>query len=70
MDAKQIILDCLKQNKTGKMEIHVLHDKCVKADYMMEYEFRGTLLSMLCSYELGLTPSRKIYVLDHERDIL
>jgi len=62
MDAEQIVLDCLKQNKTGKMEIHVLHDKCVKVDPMMEYEFRYTVLRMLCAYELGLTPTRKIYV--------
>ena len=70
MDAQQIILDSLQENKTGKMEIHVLKDRCVKKDNMMEYEFRYWIANMLASGKLGLTPSRKIYVLDDERDIL
>ena len=70
MDAKQIIFDSLKENKTGKMDIGILKKKCVKKNYLMEHEFKYEIIHMLGTGELGLTQNRKIYILDNERDIL
>lgn len=62
LNPKEIIFACLNENKTKKMKINVLKEKCVKADFMMEYEFSYEMIHLLASGELELDLNRKICV--------